>query len=91
MEKHPDVRLVLSPIGAQGFVIGRGNSPLSPAVMRAIGPGNLLVVATPGKLHDTPGLRFDTGDPELDNRFIAAGYLEVVNGDRRTRMVRVLG
>ena len=41
---------MLSPIGAQGFVLGRGNQPLSPAVVRAIGLDNIIVVATPAKL-----------------------------------------
>ena len=70
----------LSPIGAQGFLLGRGNQQLSPAVVRAIGTGNLVIVATPAKLARTPLLRFDTGDPALDAELISRKYYA---GDRR--------
>lgn len=81
--------LVLSPIGAQGFVLGRGNQQLSPEVVRRVGAGNVLVIATPAKLARTPVLRFDTGDRALDAVFADTGYLEVVVGYRRSRLVPV--
>src|SRR5579862_1198213 len=62
---HPQRKIVLSPIGAQGFVLGRGNQQLSPAVIRQIGTDNIVVMATPAKLAQTPLLRFDIGDPVL--------------------------
>lgn len=89
LERHPRSRLVLSPIGAQGFVIGRGNLELSPDVIRRIGTENLIVVATPAKLAHTPLLRFDTGDAGLDAEFAAPGYLPVVTGYRRRRLVKL--
>jgi predicted polyphosphate/ATP-dependent NAD kinase len=85
---HPKCKLILSPIGAQGFVLGRGNQQLSPAVIRAIGPDNLIIVATPAKLARTPVLRFDTGDAALDARLISLRYLPVLVGYRRLRMVK---
>jgi predicted polyphosphate/ATP-dependent NAD kinase len=81
-------RLVLSPIGAQGFVLGRGNLQLSPAVIRAIGPGNIVIVATPAKLERTPVLWFDTGDHTLDQQLIGKGYVFVVTGPHRRRVVK---
>lgn len=81
--------LVLSPIGAQGFVLGRGNQQLSPDVLRRIGVDNVLLVATPAKLARTPTLRFDTGDRALDAAFAENGYLEVVIGYHLSRLVRV--
>ena len=68
LERYPDRRLILSPIGAQGFVLGRGNQPLSPAVIRGIGIGNIMLIATPAKLARTPLLRFDTGDTDARRR-----------------------
>ena len=41
--------LLLSPMGGQGFLIGRGNLQLSPDVLRAIGLDSILGVATPSK------------------------------------------
>jgi predicted polyphosphate/ATP-dependent NAD kinase len=84
-------RLVVTPIGAQGFILGRGNLQLSPAVVRAIGIENVTVVATPAKLARTPALRVDTGDPELDRAFATKGYLPVVVAFNTTRLVKVEG
>jgi predicted polyphosphate/ATP-dependent NAD kinase len=89
IDRHPACRLVLSPIGAQGFVLGRGNQQLSPAVIRRIGAANILVLSTPAKLARTPVLRFDTGDANLDSDMISRKFFEVIVGYRRTRMVRV--
>ena len=81
--------LVLSPIGAQGFVLGRGNLQLSPAVVQWIGTGNIVVVATPAKLRRTPVLHFDTGDSALDQQLAGNGFIPVITGYRRMRMVPV--
>ncbi len=87
LDRYPRRSLVLSPVGAQGFVLGRGNLQLSPEVIRRIGPENMVVAATPGKLNRTPVLRFDTGDEDLDRHLAGNGYVSVVVGDRRRRMV----
>ncbi len=86
LDAHGDVRLVVSPIGAQGFVLGRGNQQLSPAVLRRIGRDRLVVVATPAKLHRTPRLHFDTGDADLDTELVAEGFVPVVTGYHTRRM-----
>jgi len=88
LDEFKKCKLVLSPIGAQGFVLGRGNLQLSPKVIRAIGTENIIVIATPAKLAKTPVLRFDTGDAALDNDLIHRGYLRVVIGYRRRRLIR---
>ena len=79
LEKHPAAKIVVSPIGAQGFVLGRGNQQFSPAVISRTGPENLIVIATPAKLSRTPSLYIDTGDPELNAAFgtsiaVISGY-----------------
>ncbi len=86
LSRQAEVQLVLSPLGAQGFVLGRGNLELSPAIVRQIGIENIVIVATPAKLARTPLLRFDTGDAELDNELARAGYLRVTVGYHRQRM-----
>jgi len=85
---YPERQLVLSPIGAQGFVLGRGNLQLSPDVIRAIGRDNITVIATPAKLMRTPVLRFDTGASALDHDLVRKGYVSVVTGYRRRRVVK---
>ena len=88
LPKYPNRRLILSPIGAQGFVLGRGNLQLSPNVIRAIGLNNIVVVATPAKLARTPVLRFDTGDAALDRELARHGHVFVITGYRRRRVVK---
>jgi len=89
LDKYAQCRLILSPIGAQGFVLGRGNLQLSPEVIRRIGIDNIVVVATPAKLAHTPVLRFDTGDRELDAQLTERNYLSVVVGYHRRRLVKI--
>jgi predicted polyphosphate/ATP-dependent NAD kinase len=91
LENHADCRLILSPIGAQGFVLGRGNLQLSPEAIRRIGIANIMVLATPSKLARTPQLRFDTGDAGLDAELAGLKFLSVVIGYRRRRLVKIIG
>ena len=86
LDHHAKAKLVVSPIGAQGFVLGRGNLQVSPEVVRRIGTRNLLVVATPAKLAATPILRVDTGDDRLDEEFRRKEYLFVLIGYRTTKL-----
>ena len=82
--------LLLSPMGGQGFLIGRGNLQLSPNVLRAIGLDSILGVATPSKLIGLNFLRIDTGDPELDLTFQQKKFIKLLQGYRTTRVIRVL-
>jgi len=81
--------LLLSPMGGQGFLIGRGNLQLSPQVLRLIGIDNILGVVTPAKLLSVRKLRIETGDAELDAEFAAMRYMKVLQGYRTTRVLPV--
>ncbi|TKX81115.1 ATP-NAD kinase family protein [Halorubrum sp. SD626R] len=76
--------IVVSPIGGQGFVFGRGNPQLSPAVIRRC---DLRIVASRAKLDDVRALRVDTDDPELDAEL--AGWVRVRVGKFETRMMKI--
>lgn len=69
IDRYERVKVVVSPLGLQGFVLGRGNQPLSAEVIRRVGPENVIIIATPAKCRDTPVLYLDCGDPELNARF----------------------
>jgi predicted polyphosphate/ATP-dependent NAD kinase len=84
-----EIKLLLSPMGGQGFLIGRGNLQLSPDVLRAIGTDNILGIATPAKLLGLNELRIDTGDEDLDAEIRDKKYLKVLQGYRTTRVIRV--
>ncbi|MBI81851.1 MAG: ATP-NAD kinase [Planctomycetaceae bacterium] len=81
--------IVLSVIGGQGYILGRGNQQLSPAVLTTVGTENLVVLASQEKLVSLAGkpLLVDTGDEELDRTL--CGYLKVTTGFREYSMVKV--
>ena len=81
--------LLLSPMGGQGFLIGRGNLQLSPDVLRMIGIDNILGVATPAKLIGLNAVRIDTGEVELDQVFQKKRFMKILQGFRTTRLIRV--
>lgn len=73
-------RAVVSVIGGQGFVLGRGNQQLSARVLRALGADPLMVVAPESKLTELQGrpLLVDTGDPATDAAI--GGFVRVITG-----------
>ena len=74
------VKLVITVIGGQGHIFGRGNQQLSPRVIRAIGKDNIIVVATKSKLQalNNRPLIVDTGCQQLDKEL--SGFIPVVTG-----------
>lgn len=81
--------IMLSPMGGQGFLIGRGNLQISSKVIRKVGINQVLGIATPAKLMTLTSLRIDTGDEQLDGEFKDKKYLKVVQGYRTTRLIKV--
>jgi len=88
LQEH-EARIIVTPIGGQGYLFGRGNQQLSPRVITQVGKDNIIVVATPDKLDALGGQPFlvDTGDAETD--WLLSGYVRVVCGRGDYRMVRV--
>jgi len=83
-------KLILSPIGGQGFVLGRGNQQISPDVIRRIGKSNITIVATLSKLSSIGlgrPLLVDTGEPEVDK--MLSGYMRVVTGYNEEIMLEI--
>ena len=82
-------RIVVSIVGGQGFLFGRGNQQLSPRVINAIGKVNIVIVSTMQKLAEVEAgcLKVDTGDERLDARL--AGYTQVIVSSTRTVVMPV--
>ena len=80
LTKERETKLVITLIGGQGHIFGRGNQQLSPALIKAIGRDNIIVVATKTKLQALNGrpLICDTGDSKLDDEL--SGYIRVTSG-----------
>ncbi|GGQ28569.1 ATP-NAD kinase family protein [Shewanella litoralis] len=81
-ENYPleKVKLVITLIGGQGHILGRGNQQLSPELIKRIPKDNIFILATKTKLKALEGrpLIVDSGDPELDKAL--TGYYKIVTG-----------
>ncbi len=80
------VTIVVSPIGGQGFLFGRGNHQISPAVIRR--SETLDVVASAEKLDGIGAFRVDTDDDELNDEL--RGWIKTRTGRYTTRLVKVV-
>jgi predicted polyphosphate/ATP-dependent NAD kinase len=85
----PAAHIIVTVIGGQGHMFGRGNQQISPDVIRGVGTGNITVIATQTKLLSLEGrpLLVDTGDPALDERL--SGYAKVVTALGERTMYKV--
>ena len=83
LEKHSG-RIIITPIGGQGFLFGRGNQQISPEVIRKIGPPHIWVICVPEKIHSLAGrpLLVDSGDLILDEEL--SGFISVITGYRES-------
>ena len=84
LDRETRVMIIISPIGAQGFILGRGNQQISSEVIRRVGIDKLIIISTPHKLAEIPYLLVDTGDEDLDESL--AGKRQVVTGYRIAQM-----
>ncbi|MEF8830654.1 MAG: ATP-NAD kinase family protein [Halobacteriales archaeon] len=84
-ELGEDNVVVISPIGGQGFIFGRGNHQISPAVLRQ---SDVEVVASKSKLDDVGVLRVDTDDETVDESL--RGWRKVRVGRFERRMMKVV-
>jgi predicted polyphosphate/ATP-dependent NAD kinase len=87
--EEEDAKIVVTPIGGQGYIFGRGNQQISSAVIRKIGKENIIVTATKNKLYALTHKRLlvDTGDSRLDEQL--RGYIRVITGYKEETIVKV--
>lgn len=89
LETSRNGKIIVSPIGAQGFIFGRGTQQISAVVIRKVGVGNVIIIATPAKCSETPFLHVDTGDALLDTEFGAS--MQVITGYRIAQRKKIGG
>lgn len=80
-------KIIVTPIGRQGFIFGRGNQQISSEVIKKVGTDNIIVIATPYKLSTIPILRVDTNSPELDEKM--KGYIRVITGYHQVTVKKI--
>ena len=80
LKKEKTAKIILTIIGGQGHLFGRGNQQFSAEVIRKIGKQNIIIIATPEKLQALNGrpIRVDTGDEQLNHELY--GMTQVVTG-----------
>jgi len=84
-----DTWIIISPIGRQGMLFGRGNQQITPEIIRRVGKERIIVTATKNKIRSIEEgiLRIDTGDLETDN--LLRGYIKVATDYREWRLMKV--
>lgn len=89
LTEREEVYVILTVIGGQGHLFGRGNQQISPRILRAIGRKNCMIVATKSKLLSIASgrLTVDTGDIGLDMEL--AGYVRVITGYQDSVMFKI--
>jgi predicted polyphosphate/ATP-dependent NAD kinase len=83
------VKMIVTVIGGQGYIFGRGNQQLSPDVIRRVGLDNIIIVASKPKMFSLFGksLLVDTGDEALNAEL--TGYRRVYVGYEDSVMFKV--
>lgn len=82
-------RIIITPVGGQGYLFGRGNQQISPAVIEELGKNNIIVIGTAEKIQALRGAPFlvDTGSRRVDK--MLAGYMRVITGGGERSIYRV--
>lgn len=87
LKKYPNAEIIVTPIGGQGFIFGRGNKQISPQILKMVGKKNIKIIATEEKMKGLKCLRVDTGDPEVDKIF--KGFIKVITGYKQELVMEV--
>lgn len=87
MEKYEKREIIITPIGGNGFIFGRGNKQFTPEVIKRVGRENITIVSDREKVNNLENLRVDTGDIKLDK--VLQGRVKVIVGFKEEMVMEV--
>jgi len=87
LENYEKAKIIVSPIGGQGFIFGRGNQEFSSKVLELIGKDNIIVVSSRGKIDKLSCLRVDTGETKVNE--MLRGYIRVLTDYKQEVLMKV--
>jgi len=87
IKRYDEIKIIVTPIGGNGFIFGRASKQFTPYVLKQIGRKNLNVVASEDKISRLECLRVDTGDAKTDN--IIKGHCKVITGYKTETIIEV--
>lgn len=88
LKKYTSKKILVTPIGGNGFIFGRGSKQFTPEVIQSVGRENIIVVGTYAKISKLECLRVDTGDFKVDTLLL--GYIKVIVGKREEMVMEIL-
>ncbi len=87
LDKYQKVIIIVTPIGGQGFVFGRGNKQFTPKILKRVGKKNIIIIGTEDKIKSLKCLRVDTGDDETDK--LLEGLTKVIIGYKEELICKI--
>lgn len=79
-------KIIISIIGGQGFLLGRGNQQISSRVIKKAGFENIMVISSPEKLSGIHGLALDINGNDIS----IPEFIRVLTGYGQFKIVRTI-
>lgn len=89
LKEYKKRKIIVTVIGGQGYIFGRGNQQISYKVINEVGKENIIIISTPSKLKSLKNdyLLVDTGDEDT-NKYLE-GYYRVITDYNYLTLMKV--
>jgi len=88
LTKNKDITIVLTPIGGQGFLLGRGNQQISSRVLTNAKSFKFVILSSEQKLETIDQLELDLDSP-IDVPDIRNGYIKVLTAYHQYKLTKI--
>ena len=87
LNQYNKAKIIVTPIGGNGFIFGRGSKQFTPKILQQVGRENLIIIGTYNKIKKLECLRVDTGDLKIDK--LLSGQMKVITGEKEEMIMQV--